>query len=475
MDITGFATRPVRAGSTVLRVYNEGLTGLVYDRANEAVIRRSGALMLHGIGRAVYADAKSTRLRASGTLLVFGLHGDGELALELVVGPPLDAAELGAGPWLESGPAYVELPSGALRLHSYDSLPMGDNDGPTEHPGAEAQLPSGRYEARLYRKDFRALPAAQCEALEAARRDGSGCIDDVLVLTPMAVDAPSPSSHNVLFGECIGFEDPALQAPRVVDGVWSGRVVDVPDDTTVAIDLTEADADRLGLRCGARLLVCAGDVELPVFHMGGSHVSANWGLAFGSADTQGMPPGAVAKACFATGRVDGSRFSEERLELRSIGNAHALAGAAVGTAVTARVDPAPYVPMPPPATAAKGIAHGVVIGSTGHGLLTSIDDKLLRKLKLAPGEKVEIDVDGHRFVAAQAVRQGRGTGAAGAPADSPPTWCLVQYVPDPARAMFGLQVDRTVRALATEAQQPYLLPRVAVGTPVSVRRHAAPE
>lgn len=478
MDAVRFLNAPVREGSTVLRVYNDGLTGFLYDRKNEAAIRRSRAALLHGIGRSVYDDAKSMRLLASGMLLLFGLPQDDSLAVEVVVGAPLSEAERAHGPWQDAGPAWIDLPGGTLCLHSYNSLPMGENDGPTDSPGASLKVPAGRYEARWYRKHLRALGESRDELFEAAGVDAETLVTDVLVLTPMAPDAPPPSPHNVLFGDCIDFDDPALRPRRVVDGVWSGRVGDAPAPGTIAIDLTEDDADALGLRCGDRLIVTAGDVELPVFYFGERHVGANWGLAYGRADNGGLPGDVVAEGHLGGGRLDWSAFYERRLELRARpgSEGHAFFELPVRTPVTARVAAEPYVALPPPATFSKGVAAGCVVGSTGHGLLLSIDDKVFRRLRVGDDERIEIEAGGHRFIAAQMRRPDMRTLRNGPPTDptgSRPVWNFIGYVAAKGQSLLGLQVESVVRRLPEEAQAPYLLPVLPVGMLVTVRKAAA--
>jgi hypothetical protein len=202
-----FALAKVRPDSCVVRVYNEGLTGLLYDRDNEAALAEAEPAILFGCGEDLHDDEATMAALRSGRLLAFGMHGDDSIAMEVVTGDPLTPRELAGGRWLEAGPGYLDLPGGRLCIHSYNSLPIGDFAPEAADPGGFVDVPPGRYEVRLYRKDgveperdeSDSWSGEDYEKVDAER------ISDVLVLTP-ADHVPVPAGHhNVLFGECIDF------------------------------------------------------------------------------------------------------------------------------------------------------------------------------------------------------------------------------------------------------------------------------
>jgi hypothetical protein len=201
-----FMFEQLRADSQVVRIYNDGLTGLLYDQGDEEVLREEAPSVLYGAGSDLFDDEATMSALRAGHLLVYGMHVDNGIDMEVIVGAPLTEAELARGDWLQAGPCHINLPSGRLCIHSYNSLPIGDCE--PDSPGALVALPPGRYHARLYRKEMPALSDEESNALtgEDWQRMSDEAITDVLVLTPFAAGEPIPDVHNVLFGDCIDFE-----------------------------------------------------------------------------------------------------------------------------------------------------------------------------------------------------------------------------------------------------------------------------
>lgn len=203
-----FALARVRQDSTVVRVYNDGLTGLLYDRSEEAALREEAPAVLYGCGSDLHEDEATVSALRSGRLLVYGMHDDNSIAMEVVVGAPLSGTELPEGQWLQDGPGHLHLPSGGLCIHSYNSLPIGDFEPESCDPGAFVNVPPGHYHVRLYRKDGVGEERDDSDSWSSDdfMRVDAEHIDDVLVLTPFAADDIPAREHNVLFGECIDFE-----------------------------------------------------------------------------------------------------------------------------------------------------------------------------------------------------------------------------------------------------------------------------
>lgn len=198
----------IRTDSQVVRIYNDGLTGLLYDQGDEEALREAAPSVLYGVGADLFDDEPTMAALREGRLLVYGMHEDNGIAMEVIVGAPLTAEELARGEWLQAGPGHVHVPSGQLCIHSYNSLPIGDFEPPMEDPGGLVTLPPGRYHARLYRKEVPTLSEEASEAITADEwgRISEEAITDVLVLTPFAAGEAVPDVHNVLFGDCIDFE-----------------------------------------------------------------------------------------------------------------------------------------------------------------------------------------------------------------------------------------------------------------------------
>jgi hypothetical protein len=204
-----FAVNPIRPDSHVVRVYNDGLTGLLYDLAAEEALRDAAPQILFGAGSHLFDDAATRTALASGELLAYGMHGDSEIAVEVVVGAPLTEQELADGRWWQSGPCHIALPSGCLCIHSYNSLPIGDFEPDPMTPGGVVHVPPGRYHVRMYRKDWPAMLDAGTAGDDAVDQWqlAEEAIGDVLVLTPFVSGESVPAVHNVLFAECIGFAE----------------------------------------------------------------------------------------------------------------------------------------------------------------------------------------------------------------------------------------------------------------------------
>ena len=200
-------TGPIRAGATPVHIYNDGLTVFLYDESSADHIRAADPKILEYSGADAFEDGPTKSLLSSGALLLYGLHGDGGVDVEIVVGAPLEPSELAGGSWLPVERGFLRAPSGRVWVHSYNTLPMGDNEGEDmDDEGIAVDVPPGDYEVRLYRKDWDRMEqdGIDLDDAEAAGIDvyDGGRIDDVIVLTPTAAPIP-PSTANILFRDCI--------------------------------------------------------------------------------------------------------------------------------------------------------------------------------------------------------------------------------------------------------------------------------
>ena len=203
-------TGPIRQGAIPVHIYNEGLVVFLYDEAHEARIRDADPEIIWGAGEDAFEDPVTQKLLASGELLIYGLHGDGGVDLEVVVGAPLMEEELSSGVWYPPETGYLSLPSGRLCVHSFNTLPMGDNDDDPPDEGAVVEVPAGIYRVTLCRKNWDEMEDAGVVTFEQAQEAGidvygQGRLDEVLVLTP-AAKAPAGTT-NILFRYCLEAED----------------------------------------------------------------------------------------------------------------------------------------------------------------------------------------------------------------------------------------------------------------------------
>jgi hypothetical protein len=203
-------TGPIRPGAIPVHVYNEGFVVFLYDEANEERIRDADPEIVWGAGAEALEDPTTQGLLAAGELLIYGLYGDGGVDLEVVAGAPLAEKELSCGQWYPPETGYLSLPSGRLWVHSYNTLPMGDNDDDPPDEGAVVEVPAGSYRVTLYRKNWDEIENAGMVTLGAAREAGidvygQGRVDDVIVLTPAS--KPAAGTTNILFRYCLEPEE----------------------------------------------------------------------------------------------------------------------------------------------------------------------------------------------------------------------------------------------------------------------------
>jgi len=203
-------TGPIRQGAIPVHIYNEGLVVFLYDEAHEERIRDADPEIIWGASPEAFEDPVTQELLASGELLIYGLHGDGGVDLEVVVGAPLAEEELSCGEWYPPETGYLSLPSGRLCVHSFNTLPMGDNDDDPPDEGAIAEVPAGTYRVTLYRKNWDEMENAGRVTFDQAQEAGidvygPGRVDDVLVLSP--AQKPAAGTTNVLFRYCLEAEE----------------------------------------------------------------------------------------------------------------------------------------------------------------------------------------------------------------------------------------------------------------------------
>jgi len=239
---------PIRQGSQVVKVFNSGLLVYLYDQANAATIRESGVNLIEPQGTAF------GRLARTGTLVVYELPQDDPLHVDVCTGTPLTEGERSKLRWLAPQKAPLAVPSGALCIHSADSIPIGD-DAPASK-GAVATVPPGDYLLTLYRVNPDQL------SVEGIRHRGPR---EVILLEPCPIDPESaPTAPLPFIAE-------AARAPWA--GAWSvdglrflGQVVD--GNGTLVTNLDREAAKRLGLAWGTALEVRAGRTTVTAIFLG---------------------------------------------------------------------------------------------------------------------------------------------------------------------------------------------------------------
>jgi len=202
-------TGPIREGASPVHVYNDGLVIFLFDDRNTDAIRQRNPEVVWSIGEGTFEEPETRALVEAGDLVVCGMEGDGSVDAEVVVGPPLDDEELATGLWRPRERTLLRVPSGRLWVHSYNTLPMGDNGEHPEDEGGLVRVPPADYVVTAYRKDWNAMEGAGICSLDDAEAAGldpydGGRIDDVFVLTPVDEAPPLAAPPGVLFRPCLG-------------------------------------------------------------------------------------------------------------------------------------------------------------------------------------------------------------------------------------------------------------------------------
>jgi hypothetical protein len=181
---------PIRKGSRRVTVYNEGLLVFLYDEANAASLG-AAAEALHDF-RCLHNwkdDPSLGALAAKNAIVVYEIDQDRGLDVEVVVGPPLEKAELAGVHWHAPQRARLGLPTGTLCLDSINSFRASVPWIPAEaghvpERGGTVRIPPGDYDVTVHR-----LFTDRMRAEGIPTRPHPG---EVLVLTPAGTGSHAP-------------------------------------------------------------------------------------------------------------------------------------------------------------------------------------------------------------------------------------------------------------------------------------------
>jgi hypothetical protein len=226
----------VRKGARRIEVYNEGLFIFLYDEARLEELKAAEAAEVVSGGDNVEDGEKRRRaLGKAGALVAYQLYQDDPEVVEVAVGPPLSAAERKKLPFVEPQQALLSLPSGKLRIESWNSLAISDDGGGEK--GGRLQVPPGDYVLTLHRVDFWS--------------DADHPISAFITLTPVRDLAPLKKPSPML--PLPDSSDVRRKKSSVTDGAFHGIILEGRDE--LITNLTPDGIDKLGWRWGERLRV----------------------------------------------------------------------------------------------------------------------------------------------------------------------------------------------------------------------------
>jgi len=253
----------VRAGSTRVSVYNEGLLVFLWDEAHLVAMEASEADFEGG-----YADDDAgidkalKKLARDGVVIAYELDRDDAVAAEVVVGLPLTKAELSTARWQKPQTARLSLPTGALRIDTGNTFPIGDEPDEDEEPGRVA-VPPGDYVVTLYRLDWDRL---ETDGLFGEGDEWTGP-QEVIVLTPAADAKPVKGAKPLL--RAAGADAATWQGKYTIDGrVFHGKASSNYDREICFVNIDRPAVAKLGLNPGTVLRMQVGEMTLEAVYIG---------------------------------------------------------------------------------------------------------------------------------------------------------------------------------------------------------------
>jgi hypothetical protein len=223
----------VRKGGTRVDVENSGLEVWLYDEANLAAIRDSKSKDKGAGGMPPNFVAQTKK----GLVVGYSMEGDGAVDPAIYVGKPFSDEELSAARWLEPQTAFLQLPSGTLRVESNDVSRIGP-EVYSKKGGARVEVPKGDYKLTLYRIDMEAMDRESIKWKDPY---------EVIVLTPGGTKKDAAS-------DLLSFEprrDLTWVGKYSIDGRRAEALVWFDDSwDTYTLNLDAAALKKLGLKIG---------------------------------------------------------------------------------------------------------------------------------------------------------------------------------------------------------------------------------
>lgn len=262
----------LRKGGKHLEIYNSGHLVYLYDDGSRATLLGDDTVLPRVHARIDAAEDAFKKRKPTppdgsqllGRLVAYELQQDDPLDIALLVGDPLTADEIAVCPGLVlKAPqrSVLELPTGKLCVDSNDTLRIDPEDDPID-PGANVDVPPGRYLVSIYRVDWD----------EMKKKDQSTYGDagwgETIVLSPLAGDAPSDAAAVLPYPLELPRADWAGQY-AVKKNVFSGLGRVRPNaGPTLDLNLDDAAIAALALEPGSLLEVKLGKHQAVVAFVG---------------------------------------------------------------------------------------------------------------------------------------------------------------------------------------------------------------
>ena len=255
----------IRAGSSLVEVYNEALLVFLFDESHLKEILESGADLETGYAdKDADVDKGLKKLAKDGSLLAYELVQDDAVVIEVIVGPPLTKKELAVGRWLKPQTGFLRLPGGVLRIDTANTLPIGGDEPDEDEEPGRVTIPPGNYSLTLYRLDSDKVEA---DKLLSEDNEWKGP-QEVLLLTLSPDGQPAKSAKPLLRIPSLSTTASWLRKYSIADGVFAGKAFAWSDQDSCSVNIDLSAAEQLGISVGVCLRIEVGDLAIEAVYIG---------------------------------------------------------------------------------------------------------------------------------------------------------------------------------------------------------------
>ncbi|MCU7959157.1 MAG: hypothetical protein KZQ58_03985, partial [gamma proteobacterium symbiont of Bathyaustriella thionipta] len=209
--------------------------------------------MLLDFDAGVEAEQRLERLAKDGLIVAWQLADDENALVDILVGKKLTSAQKAKAEWWKPQAAYLNVPSGSLRLETLNSLSISPDD--TDDVGYEFKVPAGEYDLILDR--------VARELMDGTAEQHAEIPTDILSLHPVRKKGPRKKRARLLIAEALGELGPWLKGGQLQGLEFHGTGKRVAgDDSFVFVNMRASHAQQIGLQFGKMLEITAADTTL---------------------------------------------------------------------------------------------------------------------------------------------------------------------------------------------------------------------
>ena len=249
-------TQRIRPESNSHFLHNDGDVIFLYDEGSTDLLSTQEATRII-LGDDEEKDQRLKQITQESLIVCYQLIQDDERQIEVVVGEPLTAKEKKVAKWHKAQKSMLNLPSGRLRVESYNSLSLSKNK--KTHEGWTVDVQPGSYLLTLHRINW--------EEMESGEESDPRHPDEFITLTPIESTKPTKLMSFLSTADLFGDKAAWELEYSIKDGVFHGLgMPKFKDDTIVNFTLTAAKS--MGIRIGEILHIQTPDYEADFLYFG---------------------------------------------------------------------------------------------------------------------------------------------------------------------------------------------------------------